>query len=87
MNTKKFVALRAAMFAYGITQEELAKICGISRTTMCDRLRGVQPWTSSEMDKVGACLGIDRDSYGFYFFDGPRFDNPRVHHVVSVRED
>ena len=87
MNAKKFIALRSVMFEHGITQEELAKVCCISRTTMCDRLRGLQPWTSAEMDKIGAYLGIDRDSYGFYFFNEPRFDNPQVHHIISVRED
>ena len=51
MNAKKFIALRSVMFEHGITQEELAKVCGISRTTMCDRLRGLQPWTSAEMDR------------------------------------
>lgn len=78
MNTKKFIPLRVKMMEHDSNQAQLAAICGVSRGTMCDRFRGLQPWTSVEMDKIGAFLGISREEYGTYFFDGPRFGNPRA---------
>ena len=68
MRTKMrpYAKLRALMVERGITQGDLAKILGLSRTAMSSKFTGKIPFTVKEIKLLKALLGFD--SVDDYFF-------------------
>lgn len=64
--TKPYAKLRALMLEKGITQGDLAKILGISRTAMSSKFTGRIPFTVKEIKLLKALLGFE--SVDDYFF-------------------
>ena len=66
---KMHKALRLLFVEREIGQNEVAHQIGIAESTMTARMNGKQPWTSWEMEKMGALLDIPPEKYHLYFFD------------------
>lgn len=66
---RKFIALRQLMLAKDVTQQDLADDLDIGRSTVSNRLTGLQPWTASEMLAVGEYLGIPGEEFYRYFIE------------------
>ncbi len=49
-------------------QNEVARLAGISTSTMTTRMTGKQPFNAWEMDAIAEVLDIPREEYGKYFF-------------------
>lgn len=65
---KEFKPLRLLLAEQEISQKELAHQVGLAAGTLCDRLAGKQPFTTWEIDRIAAILGIRREDYHRYFF-------------------
>ena len=50
--------IRVAMAARGISQNDLAKGMGLSKSALSQKMRGVIVWTLPDMQKAGEFLGI-----------------------------
>lgn len=66
---KKYLRLRGAMVAAGLTQDDLADILRMSPTSINNRFCGRQDWRSGEMYAILEHLGIDHPAavLGQYF--------------------
>ena len=65
VNTQK---LMERMKELGISQQELAEICGVKRPTINQKLNGVRPIKLSEAQIIQRTLKIPEDEIGAYFF-------------------
>lgn len=52
------VAVREALRARGIHQQEIAPVLGLSQPAVSDRLRGRTPFTLADLDRLAAHLGV-----------------------------
>lgn len=50
--------IRVAMAARGISQNDLAKGMGISKSALSQKMRGLIVWTLPDMQKAGDFLGV-----------------------------
>lgn len=66
---KKFILLRQAMLAHGMSQRELASVAGIGDSSLSARLHGKAEFTAGEMVKIGEALGLQPDDYYLYFLN------------------
>lgn len=68
-----FHKLRVRFAEMELQQGQVAKEAGIAPSTMTARMKGYQPWTSTEILRVAAVLDIPKEQIGEYFFeDGPK---------------
>lgn len=57
----------------GLTQEDLAKACGIKKSTMCLKINNKRPMLLLEAEAISKVLRIPMMEFGMYFFhDGRR---------------
>ena len=56
MNLNK---LRGRIVEAGLTQDDLAKACGISRSTLSRKITGQQPFNTSEINHICDALKIE----------------------------
>lgn len=63
---KPYAKLRALMVEKNVTQGDLAKILGLSRTAMSGKFTGRTPFTVKEIKLLKAVLGFE--SVDAYFF-------------------
>lgn len=64
-----FKRLRVRFVELDMKQGEVADAAGMARSTMTARMKGYQPWTSWEIQRVAEVLGIPREQYGDFFFE------------------
>lgn len=67
---QKFFNLRVKFMENDLTQEEAAKIAGISPSAMVNRMSGRYPFSAWEMQRLAKALDIAPADYGKYFFSG-----------------
>lgn len=60
---KEYRKLKAKMYEYGITQEKLAKMIGISHSSLNEKLNGKRDWKLSECKKIMEILDISFDFF------------------------
>ena len=65
---QKFFNLRVKLLEHDMTQEEAAKIAGISPSAMVNRISGRYQYDASEMHRLANALDIATADYGRYFF-------------------
>lgn len=51
--------VRRAIKASGYTEHKIANLAGIPKSTFDRRVRGVNPWTTDELEAVADALEID----------------------------
>ncbi len=66
-------AVRAEFSRRGIHRTELAAVIGKSRPTAYNRLKGVTPFDSDEIDKIAAFLGMTAYELNTLAEQGARF--------------
>lgn len=66
---QKFHKLRVRFAEMEIQQGQVAREAGIALSTMTARMKGYQPWTSTEILRVAAVLDIPKEQIGEYFFE------------------
>lgn len=64
-----FKRLRVRFVELDMKQGEVADAAGMAHSTMTARMKGYQPWTSWEIQRVAEVLGIPREQYGDFFFE------------------
>lgn len=64
-----FKRLRVRFVELDMKQGEVADAAGMARSTMTARMKGYQPWTSWEIQRVAEVLNIPREQYGEFFFE------------------
>ena len=64
---QRFFNLRVKFMEHDLTQEEAAKIAGISPSAMVNRMSGRYPFDAWEI------LSLERDSNNYYFIIRGRF--------------
>ena len=67
---QRFFNLRVKFMEHDLTQEEAAKIAGISPSAMVNRMAGRDPFSAWEMQRLAKALDIAPTDYGKYFFPG-----------------
>lgn len=67
---QRFFNLRVKLLEHDMTQEEAAKIAGISPSAMVNRMSGKYPFDAWEMQRLAKALDIAPADYGKYFFLG-----------------
>lgn len=67
---QRFFNLRVKFMENDLTQEEAAKIAGISPSAMVNRMSGRYPFSAWEMQRLAKALDIAPTDYGKYFFPG-----------------
>ena len=67
---QKFFNLLVKFMENDLTQEEAAKIAGISPSAMVNRMSGKYPFDAWEMQRLATALDIAPTDYGKYFFPG-----------------
>ena len=67
---QKFFTLRVKFMEHDMTQEEAAKIAGISPSAMVNRMSGRYPFNTWEVQRLAKALDIAPTDYGKYFFPG-----------------
>lgn len=50
--------VRAEMSRHGVTQAAVAERLGLPQSAVSKRLRGMTPWSASELAKVAELLGV-----------------------------
>ena len=65
VNTKKLIE---RMKELGISQQELANICGVKRPTINQKLHGVRSISLNEAQIIQGALQIPENEFGAYFF-------------------
>lgn len=65
VNTQKLIE---RMKELGISQQQLADICGVKRPTINQKLHGVRPISLSEAQIIQKVLIIPENEFGAYFF-------------------
>lgn len=66
---RMFKRLRVRFVELDMKQGEVADAAGMAHSTMTARMKGYQPWTSWEIQRVAEVLNIPREQYGDYFFE------------------
>lgn len=65
--------LRVRFAEMELRQGDVAQAAGMAPSTLTARMMGYQPWTSTEIIRVAAVLGIPTGEIGAFFFeDGPK---------------
>lgn len=67
---QRFFNLRVKFMERDLTQEEAAKIAGISPSAMVNRMSGKYPFNTWEVERLAKALDIAPVDYGKYFFAG-----------------
>ena len=67
---QRFFNLRVKFMEHDLTQEEAAKIAGISPSAMVNRMSGKYPFNTWEVERLAKALDIAAVDYGKYFFAG-----------------
>lgn len=68
-----FKRLRVRFVEMDMKQSEVAKAAGMAPSTLCSRMKGNQPWTSWEIQRISEVLDIPLDQIGAFFFeDAPK---------------
>ena len=67
MSESKFFLIECRMFKCHINKRQAAEYLGISRLTFDQRLKGLQPWTLTEMYDLMELLSIDPAEMSIYF--------------------
>ena len=67
---QRFFNLRVKFMENDMTQEEAARIAGISPSAMVNRMSGKYPFSAWEMQRLAKALDIAPVDYGRYFFTG-----------------
>lgn len=68
-----FKRLRVRFVEMDMKQGEVADAAGMAHSTMTARMKGYQPWTSWEIQRVAEVLNIPKEEIGAYFFeDAPK---------------
>lgn len=65
-NTRKLIE---RMKELGISQQELADICGVKRPTINQKLHGVRPISLNEAQIIQRTLRIPENEFSAYFFN------------------
>ena len=65
---QKFFNLRVKLLEHDMTQEEAAKIAGISPSAMVNRMSGPYPFDAWGMRRIAKALAFAPADYGRYFF-------------------
>ena len=60
--------LRGRIREYNLTQEQLADVIEINKSTLSAKLNGQFAFTTTEMLSIGAALNIPKNELGDYFF-------------------
>lgn len=50
------------------TQAAFAEVLGLSKNSMCKKLKGKSSFKQSDIERWAALLGIDRAEFGEFFF-------------------
>lgn len=66
VNTQKLIG---RMKELGVSQKELADICGVKRPTINQKLHGVRSISLNEAQIIQRTLHIPENEFGAYFFD------------------
>lgn len=66
VNTRK---LMERMKELGVSQKDLANICGVKRPTINQKLHGVRSISLNEAQIIQRTLHIPENEFGAYFFD------------------
>jgi len=66
VNTQKLIG---RMKELGVSQKELADICGVKRPTINQKLHGVRSISLNEAQIIQRTLQIPENEFGAYFFD------------------
>lgn len=69
MAKRKFAKLKNLMFEQELTQDEAARLLGHSKTYICRRLNGHEPFTFDDAQKLGGQLEIPRTEWADYFIE------------------
>ena len=69
---RPFYNLRVRFAQCEMSQNEVARVAGISSGTMTARMKGSQPFTTWEVESIAKALGIPPEEYHRYFFDRKR---------------
>lgn len=65
--------LRVRFAEMELRQGDVAQAAGMAKSTMTARMKGYQPWTSTEIIAVSKVLDIPTGDIGAFFFeDGPK---------------
>lgn len=68
-----FHRLRVRFAEMELRQGDVAQAAGMAKSTMTARMKGYQPWTSWEIQRVAEVLNIPKEEIGAYFFeDAPK---------------
>ena len=67
---QRFFNLRVKFMEHDLTQEEAAKIAGISPSAMVNRMSGKYPFNTWEVERLAKALDIAPVDYEKYFFAG-----------------
>ena len=67
---QRFFNLRVKFMEHDLTQEEAAKIAGISPSAMVNRMSGKYTFNTWEVERLAKALDIAPVDYGKYFFAG-----------------
>nr|DAZ26379.1 MAG TPA: Regulatory protein-modification, helix-turn-helix, transcriptional regulato, DNA [Caudoviricetes sp.] len=72
--------LRGWFRQLGLLDQEVCQAVGMNAQTFSRRMRGTQPWLSSEITSICKALGIPQEQIGAYFF-------PDISPVNDEKED
>ena len=67
---QRFFNLRVKFMEHDLTQEEAAKIAGISPSAMVNRMSGKYPFNTWEVERLAKALDIAPVDYGKYILAG-----------------
>ena len=67
---QRFFNLRVKFMEHDLTQEEAAKIAGISPSAMVNRMSGKYPFNTWEVERLAKALDIAPVDYGKYLLEG-----------------
>jgi transcriptional regulator with XRE-family HTH domain len=71
--------IKAERIAAGISQQQMAKVLGISRGAYWKRENGQTPIGAEELAKIAETIGIDKDNIGIFF----KFNVTERQHLVK----
>lgn len=81
MRKRRFSRLKTAIFEKELSQAFIAKKLGRGTTYLSRRMTGREPFTTADMARIGAILGIPREEWLDYFMDEPQSQAGEVRRV------